>query len=48
MMHHDKLMQHVKQHPYPLMFATISGAHLYGFPSPDSDFDLRGVHLLPL
>src|SRR5688572_21704846 len=33
---------------YPLLFATISGAHLYGFPSPDSDFDLRGVHLLPL
>jgi hypothetical protein len=26
--------------PYPLLFATISGAHLYGFPSPDSDFDL--------
>ncbi len=34
--------------PYPLLFATISGAHLYGFPSPDSDFDLRGVHVLPL
>lgn len=34
-------------HPYPLIFATISGAHLYGFPSPDSDYDLRGVHLLP-
>lgn len=34
--------------PYPLVFATVSGAHLYGFPSPDSDFDLRGVHLLPL
>ena len=33
---------------YPLIFATISGAHLYGFPSPDSDFDLRGVHILPL
>jgi predicted nucleotidyltransferase len=32
--------------PYPLLFATISGAHLYGFPSPDSDFDLRGVHVL--
>ena len=30
--------------PYPLLFATISGAHLYGFPSPDSDFDLRGAH----
>lgn len=34
--------------PYPLVFATISGAHLYGFPSPDSDFDLRGTHVLPL
>jgi len=38
----------VRDHPYPLLFITISGAHLYGFPSPDSDFDLRGVHLLPL
>jgi uncharacterized protein len=37
----------VRQQPYPLLFATISGAHLYGFPSVDSDFDLRGVHLLP-
>lgn len=34
--------------PYSLLFATISGAHLYGFPSPDSDFDLRGAHILPL
>jgi uncharacterized protein len=34
--------------PYPLLFATISGAHLYGFPSPDSDFDLRGAHILSL
>jgi predicted nucleotidyltransferase len=34
--------------PYPLLFATVSGAHLYGFPSLDSDFDLRGVHLLPV
>ncbi|MEW6730426.1 MAG: nucleotidyltransferase domain-containing protein [Acidobacteriota bacterium] len=33
--------------PYPLIFVTISGAHLYGFPSPDSDYDLRGIHLLP-
>ncbi|MFJ9418168.1 DNA polymerase beta superfamily protein [Streptomyces sp. NPDC101227] len=31
----------------PLIFATVSGAHLYGFPSRDSDVDLRGVHLLP-
>lgn len=43
-----RLHQQVAEHPYPLLFATISGAHLYGFPSPDSDFDLRGIHLLPL
>ncbi|MCA9080757.1 MAG: nucleotidyltransferase domain-containing protein, partial [Planctomycetaceae bacterium] len=30
------------------LFATISGAHLYGFPSPDSDYDLRGAHVLSL
>jgi predicted nucleotidyltransferase len=30
------------------LFVTVSGAHLYGFPSPDSDIDLRGCHLLPL
>lgn len=44
----DLLNKQVNQHPYPLLFATISGAHLYGFPSSDSDFDLRGVHLLPI
>ncbi len=37
-----------QRQPYPLLFATVSGAHLYGFPSPDSDYDLRGVHILPL
>lgn len=43
-----RLHKQVAEHPYPLLFATISGAHLYGFPSPDSDYDLRGIHLLPL
>jgi predicted nucleotidyltransferase len=43
-----RLYKQVEQHPFPLLFVTISGAHLYGFPSPDSDYDLRGVHLLPL
>jgi hypothetical protein len=33
---------------YAPLFVTVSGAHLYGFPSPDSDVDLRGTHLLPL
>jgi uncharacterized protein len=45
----DPRLNHiVAAQPYPLLFATISGAHLYGFPSPDSDFDLRGAHILPL
>jgi uncharacterized protein len=38
----------VSQQPYLLLFASITGAHLYGFPSPDSDYDLRGVHILPV
>ncbi|MFJ1654397.1 nucleotidyltransferase domain-containing protein [Streptomyces sp. NPDC088337] len=37
----------IAEQPAPLLFATVSGAHLYGFPSQDSDVDLRGVHLLP-
>lgn len=45
---HPQLQAKVQQHPFPLVFATISGAHLYGFPSADSDFDLRGTHVLPL
>lgn len=45
---YSKLQRQIAAHPYPLVFATISGAHLYGFPSADSDFDLRGLHLLPL
>ncbi len=43
----ELLRAEAARHPYPLLFATISGAHLYGFPSPDSDYDLRGVHILP-
>ncbi|GIE88513.1 nucleotidyltransferase domain-containing protein [Actinoplanes regularis] len=33
--------------PYPLIFCTVSGAHLYGFASVDSDLDLRASHVLP-
>ena len=43
----SRLHRIVAAQPYPLLFATISGAHLYGFPSPDSDYDLRGAHVLP-
>lgn len=43
-----RLLAIVREQPYPMIFASISGAHLYGFPSPDSDYDLRGIHVLPL
>ncbi|WP_425411382.1 nucleotidyltransferase domain-containing protein [Longispora albida] len=41
------LAEVISEQPHPLLFVTVSGAHLYGFPSKDSDVDLRGVHLLP-
>lgn len=44
----SRLKAEVERHPYTLLFATVSGAHLYGFPSPDSDYDLRGAHILPV
>jgi predicted nucleotidyltransferase len=43
-----RVVEAVAAHPYPLAFATISGAHLYGFDSPDSDADIRGSHILPV
>src|SRR5262245_53144336 len=43
-----RIVTEISSQPYPLLFATISGAHLYGFPSPDSDYDVRGVHILPV
>lgn len=44
----ERVLREVGDQPYPLLFVTISGAHLYGFPSPDSDYDVRGVHVLPV
>lgn len=28
----------------PLLWVALTGAHAYGFPSPDSDLDLKAVH----
>jgi len=39
--------RHLDSQPYGLLFVTVSGAHLYGFESADSDYDLRGCHVLP-
>lgn len=44
----DLVTRTIASHPHPLLFVTISGAHLYGFASSDSDWDVRGVHVLPL
>jgi hypothetical protein len=33
---------------YPLLFATVSGSHAYNFAGPASDYDIQGVHVLPL
>lgn len=43
-----RLEQIAIDQPHPLVFASVSGAHLYGFESRDSDWDLRGVHVLPV
>ncbi|HYG81634.1 MAG TPA: nucleotidyltransferase domain-containing protein [Pyrinomonadaceae bacterium] len=48
MMVDERVLREVACQPYPMLFVTISGAHLYGFPSPDSDYDLRGSHVLPV
>ncbi|MBS2034398.1 nucleotidyltransferase domain-containing protein [bacterium] len=44
----EKLRQTLEQQTFEPLFATLSGAHLYGFESPDSDVDLRGAFVLPL
>src|SRR5882724_453547 len=46
MLDREYLGEVARRGPEPI-FATISGAHLYGFASPDSDVDLRGAFLLP-
>lgn len=30
-----------------VLVCAITGAHHYGFPSPDSDLDIKGIHLAP-
>jgi predicted nucleotidyltransferase len=33
--------------PGPFLVVGLTGAHAYGFPSPDSDLDLKAVHAVP-
>lgn len=32
--------------PGPIIWMGLTGAHAYGFPSPDSDLDLKAVHVV--
>jgi len=41
----DVIDPFIDAHPHDVLFLTASGAHLYGFPSADSDYDLRGCHI---
>jgi len=34
--------------PGRVLLCAITGSHIYGFPSADSDLDLKGIHLTPL
>lgn len=45
---YNALSQYAEENIPGLLFVTVSGAHLYGFPSPDSDVDLRGSFAAPL
>lgn len=45
--HRDELLALARSVPN-CIFGTVSGAHLYGFESPDSDVDLRGAFVWPL
>ena len=36
------------ERPRDLMMLALSGAHVYGNPKPDSDVDLRGIHMIEL
>ncbi len=45
---HALIQRFLGEHPHRLLFVTMSGAHLYGFASPDSDYDLRGAHVAAL
>jgi uncharacterized protein len=44
----DLAREFVASNPSPgrLMLCAVSGAHMYGFPSADSDLDLKGIHLV--
>jgi predicted nucleotidyltransferase len=48
--HQERVMRAVLAHEQARrthVVVSLSGAHAYGFPSPDSDLDLKAIHVLP-
>jgi hypothetical protein len=45
----DRARRFVAAHPPPgaIVVCGVTGSHYYGFPSRDSDVDLKGIHLAP-
>lgn len=45
----DRVQRFLGEHPPPgqLLLCAVTGSHLYGFSSPDSDVDLKGIHQAP-
>ena len=41
------LLDFLASRPERCLLAAVSGSHAYGFPSPDSDVDLKAIHLAP-
>lgn len=47
-MHTDpRLAAEVSAQPYRFVYATLTGEHLYGMATPESDCDVRAMHVLP-
>jgi hypothetical protein len=42
-----RLVAEVSTLPYRFVYATLTGEHLYGMAAPDSDYDVRAMHVLP-
>lgn len=42
------LLSSLPDFPYPIVDCCLSGSHAYGFSSVDSDYDIRGIHVIPL